>query len=180
MTEMKPNPTLAAALRKAARRIADRRYGYNFNHMTNCNCGVLAQVVMGVDRRELYEIRDAACLEAAGRGAAALPPEVLGNYWDGIWSCAKDVVRCPLTNLPVGTILRALGDVGMTAQDLHDLELLDNVDVLRAAGLKVPEADRAKHVVRYMRAWADLIDTPSPVIELKPEPRHATEALASA
>lgn len=137
---VKPKMTLAYALREAARRIEAGEVRYWFEHMGECNCGVLAQVVTGETAEQI---------------------ELKTDQWEGIWGDVRDskLATCPVTNLPIGSIIRSLREIGLSGQDLHDLENLENKAVRIRAGLSISDfREQPSAVIRYMRAWADLID----------------------
>lgn len=158
---MKQNQELAAALREAARRIEAREVRYSWGALHSCNCGVLAQVIVGCDEAELG-------LQLYG------PEHAQVGFFYGCWDSVDRKCTCPLTGLPMGTVLRALGDAGMTAKDLADLEDLKGEQVIASLGECVDREDPSD-VIRYMRAWADLLDAPEQTIEMKPEKAAALE-----
>lgn len=148
------NPTLAGHLREAARRIESGEAYYNFAAMESCNCGVLAQVVTGHTRERLSALLHS---DPAGE-------DTDGNWWWGTWEdVADEAGECPLTGMPMGSVLRALGDAGLTAAELGELEFLTDPAVRSLARLREDDSFGAPgNAARYMRAWADLIDPPAP------------------
>lgn len=139
--------TLPAALREAARRIETGEVRYYWYNPKDCNCGVLAQVLLGVDAEQINRL--------AYDGLLPI----------GSWGTAVRRQSCPLTDLPAGHILRALADAGLTGQQIYDLEMMEDCDVRVAAGLADgDEGPRA--VVAYMRAMALMLE---PVPAEEPE-----------
>lgn len=107
--------------------------------MGACNCGHLAQTVTHLDAEDIRRY----ALERAGE-----------------W--AEQVLEfCPTSGYPMDAILSALFELGLTSQDLAQLEKLTNPEVLR----RLPEDLRRQisyrerdHVVLYMQAFADLLE----------------------
>ena len=102
--------------------------------MGRCNCGHLARVVT---RRSVEEVQSLA-LERGGD-----------------WS---DQVRgyCPSSGLPMEDIFAEMMSVGLTKEDIAHLERLSDPEVAAAAGGALDYRRRAD-VVRYLNAWADLL-----------------------
>jgi hypothetical protein len=128
---------LIGALRSTAARL---RLGapYRWTHLGACNCGHLAQTVTYLDA------------DAIRRYAMERPGE---------W--AEQVLEfCPTSGYPMDEVLRALFELGLTRDDLAQLEKLSAPEVLR----RVPTEQRLAlsyrdrdHVVLYMQTWADLL-----------------------
>lgn len=98
---MKPTKTLIRALRETAQKLRDGT-NYNWHFMSRCNCGLLAQTIMGINSREL---------------ALNLAAEGLCGYWR---SMAKD--RCPATGLPNDSVFRTLAEAGLEPGDYEAIE----------------------------------------------------------
>ncbi|MCA9611043.1 MAG: hypothetical protein KC619_35860 [Myxococcales bacterium] len=134
----RPTPRLIDALRVTAARLEDPSTKYRWAHMGACNCGQLAQTITEIPREEIHR----RALERAGD-----------------WG-EQAVEHCAASGLPIDHILDAMLDVGLELGDVTRLERLSDRRVL--ARLPVEErrlSFRAREdVVRYMRAWADLLD----------------------
>jgi hypothetical protein len=104
--------------------------------MGMCNCGHVVQAVTGLTRREIHE--------------AALERE-------GDWERqANDY--CPTSGLLIDHILAAMLALGMTRTDIRNLEKLADVRVLRRLGVTHLRHNRREDVIRYMTAWAELLE----------------------
>lgn len=130
---------LADALRVAAVRVKSDEY--QWTEASRCNCGMLCQVVTGMNSKTL---RDA----------------MIKLEWYGAWSILSERAICSQTGEPVNAIAARLLDSGISRRDICDLELLGNVEILKRAGLTFSscEYQSRQDVARYMLAWADLID----------------------
>jgi hypothetical protein len=144
---------LADHLDEAARRIEANEVRYDFFDPCSCNCGVVAQVITGMSP---------IMLDARRRS------NVRGDRVIGCWSFLRDDAyvdysRCEMTGLPMGTVLRTLGDAGLTFTDMRELEQLANKKIRRVAKLRIfrdqrlPDKSDPSAVIRYLRAWARLI-----------------------
>lgn len=132
------NPALIAALRTTAARL---KLGapYRWTHLGACNCGHLAQTVTRLDA------------DAIRRYAQ----ERAGEWADQV------LEFCPTSGYPMDEILRALFALGLTRDDLAQLEKLSAPAVLRRlpVELRVAISYRERdHVVAYLSAFADLLD----------------------
>jgi hypothetical protein len=129
--------SLATALRITAARL-EAGAPYAWTHMGACNCGHLAQTLTGMT-------------PAAIRAAAH---EKRGDWAEQ----ARDY--CGATGYAIDDIFAVMVAAGATVHQIADLERLGDERVLTRAGLPRRDVDRKcrDHVVRYMRAWADLLD----------------------
>lgn len=143
--------TLSVALREAARRIETGEVSYSWMNIARCNCGVLAQVLLGFDSKELeWRIFQ-------GRGFFG---------FSGTWGRNLEIeAQCKATGLPLHEVLRSLIAAGLSTLDMAHLEGLSAYAIRCRAGL--PSTDlfgdysEAPNVIRYMRAWADMLDEQS-------------------
>jgi hypothetical protein len=150
------NNKLITALRLAARAIEDGTFDYDWFDGAKCNCGALCSALLGKSQKQISNM---------------LPNE-MGTWSEFVGS------ECPITGIPSKKILRTLLSSGLTAVDLVQLEELSNPEVLsrlrdkriiiRKRLFRKPVVstveERAKvgrenrtDVVRYMRAWADML-----------------------
>ena len=136
-----PSRILIDALRATAARLAAGAE-YRWTHLGMCNCGQLAQTVTGLTREEIRRM----ALEKPGEWADQ----------------ARDY--CPTSGYPIDHVIGELIRLGLTRDDIADLEKLSGPEVLR----QLPVAERIldfrdrDHVVRYMTAWADLLEKTLP------------------
>ena len=147
------NPALIAALRTTAARL---KLGapYRWTHLGACNCGHLAQTVTRLDAEDIRRY----AMERAGE-----------------W--ADQVLEfCPTSGYPMDEILRALFALGLSRDDLAQLEKLSSPAVLRRLPVELRVAisyrDR-DHVVAYLLAFAELLEA-----ELAAVPAASTARVA--
>lgn len=120
--------------------------------MGACNCGHLAQTVTQLSAEDIRRY----ALERAGEWAE------------------QGLEFCPTSGYPMDAILTALFELGLSSDDLGQLERLTNPEVLRRLPVELRKElsyrERA-HVVMYMRAFADLLEErlpPSAAAEIVP------------
>ncbi|MGH7856672.1 MAG: hypothetical protein ACREQY_05020 [Candidatus Binatia bacterium] len=145
---------LARALRVTAGRLAAGA-DYRWTHLGMCNCGQLAQTVTGLSREEIRRM----ALEKPGEWAD------------------QAVDYCPESGYPIDHVIGKMLELGLTREDIGHLEKLSCPKVLR----RLPVAERLldhrdrDHVVRYMTAWAEMLED-----ELAAEADSPPEALSRA
>lgn len=128
------NRELIDALRRTARRVASD-VSYQWGHMGTCNCGHLAQSITGLAGAEIH--------------ASAMIRE-------GDWEQqANDY--CPTSGNLIDVVLAAMFDIGLTREDVRNLERLSDAAVVRRVGRHLRFNNR-DDVVAYMNAWADLLE----------------------
>jgi hypothetical protein len=135
--------TLTSALREAARRLNAGHY-HNWGAVSTCNCGVLAQVLMGKTREDLRDLQ--------GKSE-----NFIGTYT----AMARRVLACPSTDIPFATVVRTLFNVGLTQKDINQLEYLTNPDVAERFEMQTKTAPHKTHpleVALYMNIWADILE----------------------
>ncbi|MEM6644859.1 MAG: hypothetical protein AAF730_01265 [Bacteroidota bacterium] len=133
----RPTPELIAALRATALKLHDGAT-YAWSRMGSCNCGHLAQTLTGLSSASIQSLAH----ESAGDWR-----EQTEGY-------------CGDTQLPLHLIFDAMLQAGMTTEDIIHLERLSSPVVLRRLGstsLLLDYRSRAD-VIRYMNAWADLLE----------------------
>src|SRR5436309_3115737 len=130
-----PNRELIDALRRTAARL-DSDASYQWGHMGMCNCGHLAQSITGLTSREIH--------------SSALVRE-------GDWEQqANDY--CPTSGQLIDHILAAMMAIGLTRIDVRHLERLSDPEVVRRTGKQRLRFNDRDDAVRYMRAWAELLE----------------------
>lgn len=130
-----PSHELINALRSTADRLASANY--QWGHMGLCNCGHLAQATTGLTAAEIH--------------SAALVRE-------GDWEKqANDY--CPTSGELIDHILAAMFSLGLTRDDVRNLEKLSDSEVLRRlpSGRRYLRFNSRDDVVEYMRTWADVL-----------------------
>jgi hypothetical protein len=121
--------------------------------MGACNCGHLAQTTTQLTAEDIRRF----ALERRGEWAE------------------QGLEYCPTSGYPMDAILSALFELGLSSEDLGELEKLTNPAVLRRipVELRTQLSFRERdHVVLYMRSFADLLEEqlprvlPAEVVEL--------------
>ncbi|AXJ00863.1 hypothetical protein CYPRO_1612 [Cyclonatronum proteinivorum] len=133
-----PNLRLIDALRKTAKRL-DSGAEYNWCHMGRCNCGHLAQTITELSPAEIHEM---ALLKA------------------GDWT-TQSVEHCTATGLTIDHIIASMLELGLTRQDIANLERLADQRVLMRIPLErrkeMSHKNRAD-VVLYMNTLAQMLE----------------------
>jgi hypothetical protein len=133
-----PKPALIQAIRKTAKKLADSPQ-YQWGHMGSCNCGHLVQEVTHLSRTQIHEY----AMRTRG----------------GDWS-EQAMDFCPTSGYLMDQVISIMLDAGMELADFKHLERLSDKEVLAL----LPEDtrhlrhNRREDVVKYMNAWADLLE----------------------
>lgn len=128
---------LVRLMRKAVKQIASGA-PYQWGHMGSCNCGHLAQAITLRTKGEIH----------------ALALQRHGD-WD---QQLRDY--CPQSGLPMDEVIDEMLAMGLTRQDLSNLERLSDPLILRSLP---PDRRYLRHnhredVVLYLKAWAELLE----------------------
>lgn len=131
----RPSIELVQALRTTAARLA-RGAAYKWSHFGQCNCGNLAQTVTQLSPEQVYR---AAFVRAGDWGEQARE-------------------FCPSSGYPIDFVLERLFELGLEPLDVQHLERLSDDRVLKRLGVPALAHNRREDVVRYLTAWADLLE----------------------
>ena len=126
---------LIRALRATAARLAQSP-AYRWSDFACCNCGHLVQSVTQLSPREIYE--------------AAF---VRGGDWG---EQAREF--CPSSGYPIDYVFARLFELGLSADDVKNLERLSDDRVLRELGAGALRYTCREDVVSYLNAWARMLE----------------------
>jgi len=132
-----PNIELIAALRETAKRLQNGApYAWG-NHGT-CNCGNLLQVVTNLSKDDI--------LYYAQTGI-------------GEWTELAEEY-CVVSNAPVAMLITRLMETGLTPTDIHNIEYLQDRDVLDRlpGGFRWLKRNQRDDVVVYLETFATLLE----------------------
>lgn len=132
-----PTIELIEALRKTANQLKDGAH-YAWGNHGACNCGNLLQSVT--------QLTEAQILQYAHSGI-------------GEW---KELAEeyCGITNAPVDLLLTELQKIGLTPTDIHNIEYLEDKDVLKQlpGGFRWLRRNVREDVILYFETFADLLE----------------------
>jgi hypothetical protein len=131
------NILLIEALRETAARLRNGAH-YAWGNHGACNCGNLAQVVTKLSKEEI--------LAYAHTGI-------------GEWSeLAEDY--CGITSAPAGLLISKLQEIGLTPTDIHNLEYLEDKNVLQhlPGGFRWLQRNVREDVIVYFETFAVLLE----------------------
>jgi len=133
-----PNQILIDALRTTAKRLRDGAY-YAWGHHGGCNCGNLLQVLTRLSKEEILQYAQ----EAHGEWT-----ELANEY-------------CETTNTPLSSIISELLSVGLTNTDIHNLEWLEDREVLERlpGGFRWLRKNLREDTILYFETFADLLES---------------------
>jgi hypothetical protein len=132
-----PNKNLIKALRETAVKLREG-VTYAWGNHGACNCGNLLQVITPLSRQEIMSYAQTGIGEWT---------ELATDY-------------CGVTDAPVDLLLSKLIEVGLTPSDIHNLEYLDNRDVLEnlPGGFRWLKRNERNDVIVYFETFADMLE----------------------
>ena len=132
-----PNLQLILALREAANRLRNG-VQYAWGNHGACNCGHLVQVVTKLSKEEI--------LAYAQTG--------IGEWTE----LAEDY--CGITDAPVNMLISKLERVGLMPSDIHNLEYLEDREVLKMlpGGFRWLQRNVREDVIVYFETYADVLE----------------------
>ena len=133
----RPNSELIDALRGAAQNLRNGAH-YAWGSHGSCNCGHLLQVVTHLSKEEIIRHAQTVCGE-----------------WTEI---AEDY--CGVTNAPAYLLVSKLERLGLTPTDIHNLEYLEDKDVLAnlPGGFRWLKRNLREDVIVYFETMAEMLE----------------------
>jgi hypothetical protein len=133
-----PSKQLIEALRETANRLRNGAH-YAWGNHGACNCGNLLQVVGNMTKEEI--------LKHAHTGI-------------GEWTELAEE-SCAVTNAPYTLLIQKLEVIGLTPSDIHNLEYLEDKEVLQQlpGGFRWLSRNQREDVVLYFETFAQLLQT---------------------
>jgi hypothetical protein len=132
-----PTIALIEGLRKAADGLVKGNY-YAWGHHGACNCGHLLQATTTLTKEEIV---------------------TYAHTGTGEWTeLAQE--SCPVTDAPINLLLKKLQQLGLTPTDIHNIEYLEDREVLNRlpGGFRWLKRNVREHVVLYFEAMANLLE----------------------
>lgn len=132
-----PSYELITALRTTANRLK-KGAPYAWGNHGACNCGNLVQVVANLSKEEI--------LTYAHTGI-------------GEWT-ELAVDFCPVSNAPINLLLKKLQEIGLTPTDIHNLEYLDDRNILvnLPGGFRWLKRNEKEDVIVYFETFANILE----------------------
>ncbi len=132
-----PTIELVSALRQTATKLKNGNH-YAWGNHGSCNCGNLLQVVAQLTKEEI--------LRYAHTG--------IGEWTE----LAEDY--CPVTNAPVNLLISKLEAIGLTPTDIHNLEYLEDKQVLQLlpGGFRWLSRNVREDVIVYFETFANMLE----------------------
>lgn len=125
---MKTN--LIKALKTAIHALENNTIHYEWTEQSSCNCGVVAQCILGKNKEQIQDKFDVA-IDSLRRYDSK--DKKVGFTWqNGI------KYLCPITGKSSVEIFNDLFEKGMSREDIVHLEYLDNAAILKRAKLETP------------------------------------------
>lgn len=131
------NLSLIKALQQTASNLKNGAT-YAWGNHGACNCGNLLQAVTPFSRQEILQFAQ----EGTGEWT-----ELATEY-------------CGVTNAPIDKLVQKLKSLGLTNADIHDLEYLENREVLNhlPGGFRWLQRNKKEDVILYFETYATLLE----------------------
>jgi len=143
-----PNLILVNALRETAKRIKTGGF-YAWGHHGACNCGNLIQVVTNSTKEDVQKL----AFTSSGEWS-----ELACGF--GEWSHENQNEYCEVSGKPLEVLFAQLQEIGLNSADIHNLEYLEDKEVLRnlPGGMRYLFRNERDNVVLYFETFAQLLE----------------------
>lgn len=133
-----PNLKLIESLRKTASNLKNGAF-YTWGNQGACNCGNLVQVVTQFSAKEIVQYVQETSL--------------------GEWTEMAEEF-CPITNAPVNMLVAKLEALGLSPTDIHHLEYLNNIKVLKnlPGGFRYLNRNERESAIVYFETFAQMLE----------------------
>lgn len=150
---------LKKAIRLTIEDLETGRKYYEWTATTSCNCGILAQNLLGLSASDLGRTADVSQV--------------------GLWGLKS--MSCDLTGEPLSEIIRILFKYGLTSKDIMYLENLSNPEIAKTLGWELhylsenrgfiySERSDKYAVILYLKEWLKILEEESIVEQERPIP----------
>ena len=125
------------ALRETAKRLRNGA-SYSWGHHGACNCGNLLQVVCNFSKEEIV---------------------TYAHTGSGEWTEIAEEY-CSVSNTPLYLMMQKLEQLGLTPTDIHNIEYLEDRDVLNRlpGGFRWLKRNVREDVIEYFEAMATMLE----------------------
>lgn len=146
------------ALRAMKVKLEDPNTKYKYVERFNCQAGILAQVINGMNSTEIeYFALDCGFTSA-----------FWGRHDDDI--PFSNVPICSSTGFPMSDIFKSLHDTGFTIQDIWSLENHSDKQILEKMGSCYLGCDGRDNAISYITAWIEILEEEAGIKkEIEPE-----------
>lgn len=163
---MDKRKNLISKLKLAITALQDGTIRYDWYCHESCNCGVVAQALLGKNRVEIEEM-----FKPVLRGMS----EYKESHEDAVVNLTwKDGVSlfCPITGNSMYDIFNKLMEAGMSKADMAHLEYMDNPAILKRSGIETKEKYTKKEMVTKKIPngfWRNLFNMPEKTHKVEEE-----------
>jgi len=142
------NIILIDALRETAKRLKNGAF-YAWGHHGACNCGNLVQVVTDRSKEQVQKL----AFTSTGEWS-----ELANGF--GEWSYENQNEYCEVSGTPLYVLFSQLNEMGLSSTDIHNLENLEDREVLRnlPGGMRYLIRNERADVILYFEAFAQLLE----------------------
>lgn len=142
---------LIKALKVAINALEKDTVEYDWYEQCSCNCGVVAQAILGKTKYEIDRDLDKASSKRWDQDK------------DGAMTWKNMVKRyCDITGKSTSQIFKDLTENGMTVEDITHLEYLENKAILKRADIRVlfhkNYYKKKKNLIKYLKAWVNILE----------------------
>lgn len=144
---------LIIALKKTVDDLVNNKKEYQWTDIARCNCGIVAQNVCGFSERQV------------------------DHYAKSLWTDMAE--ECQSTGIPINIIMAKLQEVGMSWEDIMDLEYCGNEKICEEAGISIRHMKGGRFyatsngkalllyqtkegLIRYLNAWIRILEREQP------------------
>lgn len=132
----RPSLRLIEALRTAAKQIGNKT-NYNWKDIGSCNCGNLAQILTGLDKKQITKF---------------------GIKKHGDWDMLSRLFRKE-SGYEIDEVIAVMLDAGLILDDFANLENLTDRRILMRMGENVYlKRDKREDVILYLNTWASILE----------------------
>lgn len=125
---------------------------YSWIHQNRCNCGVIVQALLNVDKDHCGKILTLAQTQSGWKRSEE---ETGGPTWRVI---AQN--SCSVTGIPLKEVFIVLENKGLKIEDIVHLEYLNNPAILQLSKIDATEHyyTKRENLILYLKAWVKILE----------------------
>lgn len=125
-------------------------FDYNWVQPNRCNCGVIVQAILGIDRDQVEVLFEEA------RQDISILKDKSHRTWREV--CQQ---HCSVTGMPTHQVFHILGKHGFNPEDIVHLEYMTNPAILEISEIDTLEKhyyQNKANLIKYLKAWLSILN----------------------
>jgi hypothetical protein len=172
---------LINSLKKAVKALKEDSVYYNWSNQCHCNAGIVCQAALGINAEQLEESKEELFGKLERINKTLSSNKKITQSW-------KNAIHysCPLTGQSYPQIIKDLESIGITKEDIINLEYLSNPVILANSSIEKEGDDypveyykEKENLIKYLVSWIEILQESVSDISVEDLEKQLTEAVTN-